>query len=87
MSPQAISRVAPKVRRPIADWKGIGIRAAPLAVAMVSALLLGALMLLLLGASPANAYAAMASAVNPYGDGKASQRIVQALLDSERVRQ
>jgi UDP-N-acetylglucosamine 2-epimerase (non-hydrolysing) len=26
------------------------------------------------------AYAAMASAVNPYGDGKASQRIVQALL-------
>jgi UDP-N-acetylglucosamine 2-epimerase (non-hydrolysing) len=33
------------------------------------------------------AYAAMASAVNPYGDGKASRRIVQALLDSERVRQ
>jgi UDP-N-acetylglucosamine 2-epimerase (non-hydrolysing) len=33
------------------------------------------------------AYAGMASAVNPYGDGKASQRIVQALLDSERVRQ
>jgi len=32
-------------------------------------------------------YAAMASAVNPYGDGKASQRIAQALLDSERVRQ
>lgn len=33
------------------------------------------------------AYAAMASAVNPYGDGKASRRIVQALLESERVRQ
>lgn len=32
------------------------------------------------------AYAAMASAVNPYGDGKASRRIVQALLDSDRVR-
>ncbi len=31
-----------------------------------------------------DAYAAMASAVNPYGDGKTSQRIVQALLDSER---
>lgn len=29
------------------------------------------------------AYAAMASAVNPYGDGKASQRIVQALLDPD----
>jgi UDP-N-acetylglucosamine 2-epimerase (non-hydrolysing) len=29
------------------------------------------------------AYAAMASAVNPYGDGKASQRIVQALLGDE----
>jgi UDP-N-acetylglucosamine 2-epimerase (non-hydrolysing) len=29
------------------------------------------------------AYAAMASAVNPYGDGRASQRIVQALLDAE----
>ncbi len=28
------------------------------------------------------AYAAMATAVNPYGDGKASQRIVEALLDS-----
>jgi UDP-N-acetylglucosamine 2-epimerase (non-hydrolysing) len=28
------------------------------------------------------AYAAMATAVNPYGDGKASPRIVQALLDS-----
>jgi UDP-N-acetylglucosamine 2-epimerase len=25
--------------------------------------------------------------VNPYGDGKASRRIVQALLESERVRQ
>jgi len=29
------------------------------------------------------AYEAMASAVNPYGDGKASQRIVRALLDFE----
>ncbi len=28
------------------------------------------------------AYAAMATAVNPYGDGKASQRIVEALLDT-----
>lgn len=28
------------------------------------------------------AYAAMATAVNPYGDGKASQRIVQVLLNS-----
>ena len=31
------------------------------------------------------AYAAMATAVNPYGDGQASQRIVQALLDPDRV--
>jgi UDP-N-acetylglucosamine 2-epimerase (non-hydrolysing) len=31
------------------------------------------------------AYAAMATAVNPYGDGKASRRIVQALLDSDRA--
>ena len=29
-----------------------------------------------------DSYAAMASAVNPYGDGKASQRIVQALLST-----
>jgi UDP-N-acetylglucosamine 2-epimerase (non-hydrolysing) len=29
-----------------------------------------------------DAYSKMAMAVNPYGDGKASQRIVQALLDS-----
>ena len=29
------------------------------------------------------AYAVMASAVNPYGDGRASERIVQALLDFE----
>jgi len=28
------------------------------------------------------AYSAMAKAVNPYGDGKASQRIVQALLNA-----
>jgi len=33
------------------------------------------------------AYAGMASAVNPNGDGKASRRIVQALLDSETVEQ
>jgi len=30
-----------------------------------------------------HAYEAMASAVNPYGDGRASERIVQALLDFE----
>jgi UDP-N-acetylglucosamine 2-epimerase (non-hydrolysing) len=30
------------------------------------------------------AYAAMAKAVNPYGDGKASQRIVRALLNSRQ---
>jgi UDP-N-acetylglucosamine 2-epimerase (non-hydrolysing) len=29
------------------------------------------------------AYAVMATAVNPYGDGKASQRIVQALLNAD----
>jgi UDP-N-acetylglucosamine 2-epimerase (non-hydrolysing) len=31
------------------------------------------------------AYAAMARAVNPYGDGKASQRIVQAILSNDRT--
>jgi UDP-N-acetylglucosamine 2-epimerase (non-hydrolysing) len=30
-----------------------------------------------------HAYAAMAKAVNPYGDGKASQRIVHALLNAD----
>ena len=30
------------------------------------------------------AYQAMAQAVNPYGDGKAAQRIVQAILEEER---
>jgi UDP-N-acetylglucosamine 2-epimerase (non-hydrolysing) len=33
-----------------------------------------------------DAYRAMASAVNPYGDGRASQRICQALLDFESMR-
>jgi UDP-N-acetylglucosamine 2-epimerase (non-hydrolysing) len=33
----------------------------------------------------ANAYSKMAMAVNPYGDGKASHRIVQALLDSQSI--
>jgi UDP-N-acetylglucosamine 2-epimerase (non-hydrolysing) len=32
-----------------------------------------------------NAYETMAMAVNPYGDGRASERIVQALLDVERT--
>jgi len=32
-----------------------------------------------------HAYAVMAKAVNPYGDGKASQRIVQALLDGGKT--
>jgi len=31
------------------------------------------------------AYQAMAQAVNPYGDGKAAQRIVQAILEEERI--
>jgi len=30
------------------------------------------------------AYAAMAKAVNPYGDGRAAQRIVESLLDVSR---
>ncbi len=33
------------------------------------------------------AYASMATAVNPYGDGKASQRIVRALLNSSAIAQ
>ena len=30
------------------------------------------------------AYTAMANAINPYGDGRAAERIVQALLDHEK---
>lgn len=37
--------------------------------------------------SDASAYEAMAKAVNPYGDGKASQRIVQAILHHFGLRQ
>ncbi len=49
----------PAARKPAFDWKGAAFRALPLASALVIAMILGAVLLLLLGANPLEAYAAM----------------------------
>lgn len=54
----------PVAKRRIAfDWKNAAIRIAPLLLALLAALAIGAIMLLFLGANPLNAYAAMVSGV------------------------
>lgn len=50
-------------RKPAIDWGSMAISAAPLALAMGAALLIGAVMLVLLGANPFSAYASMLTGV------------------------
>ncbi len=45
------------------DWRGVAIRSAPLVLALLGALLVGAAMLVILGADPLAAYAAMVTGV------------------------
>ena len=55
---------ASRARRKLAiDWGNVGIRVAPLAMALGAALLLGAIMLLVLRANPFSAYASMVTGV------------------------
>jgi ABC-type uncharacterized transport system permease subunit len=50
-------------RKPGFDWVGLAIRAAPLVLAMGLALLIGAMLLLLMGVNPIEAYASMITGV------------------------
>ena len=50
-------------RKPAFDWGGLAIRVAPMALALLAALLIGAIMLLLLGVNPLTAYASMITGV------------------------
>jgi general nucleoside transport system permease protein len=69
MSSHIVAETVPATRKVSYDWKDIGCRLALPMLAMLLALLIGALMLLLLKANPITAYAAMVNGVfgNVYG--------------------
>lgn len=63
MPPDTATKPLPSVRRPPIDWVGFLLRSAAPVLAILIALLVGAVMLLLLGANPLTAYATMVKGV------------------------
>lgn len=61
--PQDTATKSPPARKPPVDWAGLLLRAAAPILAVLVALLVGAIMLLLLGANPLTAYATMVKGV------------------------
>jgi len=63
MPPDSASDTLRPTRKPVFDWQGLLLRAASPLLAILVALLVGAIMLLLLGANPLAAYATMVRGV------------------------
>ena len=82
MSPDIAAETSVTSRRLAYDWKDIGLRIALPVIAMLFALLIGALMLLCLKANPLAAYAALANGVfgNLYGFTQSLAKATPLLL-------
>jgi len=82
MSPDIAAKTSPSSRRLACDWKGVGLRLALPVLAMLAALLIGALMLLCLKANPITAYAALVNGVfgNLYGFTQSLAKATPLLL-------
>jgi len=82
MSSDIAAETSASSRRLACDWKDIGLRLALPVLAMLVALLIGALMLLLLKANPLTAYAALANGVfgNMYGFTQSLAKATPLLL-------
>ena len=63
MQTDAVASASRSRRKPGFDWGGLAIRAAPLALALLAGLFIGAILLLLMGVNPLTAYASMITGV------------------------